>query len=234
MEIRQLYFIIADISGYTRFVKLHKQSLLHAEKIIGNLLESVMEEAKNPLHVHELLGDAVTMYAHADEVSDPASIYAQIQKMHAAFNDTESNHISDCSLCACEACNSIDKLKLKIIAHIGEAAITQVGGIRKISGEDVILTHRWLKNTIPSNEYFLFTEEFANSLADHERGSFVRHKENLEGLGSKTGYYLNLKSELHPGKPSFLTKLKKNTELNMHCVLRFLGKPQKQFNHLPA
>ena len=156
MEIRQLYFVIADISGYTQFVKLHRQSLLHAEKIIGNLLEAVMSEVKEPLQVHELLGDAVTIYAPVDTETDAAHIFEQMQRMHAAFNDTESNHISDCSLCACEACNTIDKLKLKIIAHQGEAAITKVGGIRKISGEDVILTHRWLKNSIPSKEYFLF------------------------------------------------------------------------------
>ena len=53
MEIRQLYFVIADISGYTRFVTSHKQNLLHAEKIVGNLLEAVMSEVRKPMKVHE-------------------------------------------------------------------------------------------------------------------------------------------------------------------------------------
>jgi hypothetical protein len=235
MEIRPLYFVIADISGYTRFVTLHKQSLLHAEKIIGNLLEAIMSEIKPPLQVHELLGDAVTMYAYADpDPSVPDQIYAQMQKMREAFNGTESSHISDCSLCACEACNNIDKLKLKVIAHIGEAAITKVGGIRKISGEDVILIHRWLKNSIPSNEYFLFTEEFANHLPGDATAEFQRHREMLEGLGSKTAFYLNLNSApVMSSKPSLFRKLQKNTEMNMHCVLRILGKPKRRFLNLP-
>jgi hypothetical protein len=141
MEIQRLYFVIADISGYTRFVTSHKQSLLHAEKIVGNLLEAVMSEVHAPLKVHELLGDAVTMYAPA-ETDQPLAeqIFAQMHRMHTVFKETESNHISNCSLCVCEACANVDKLRLKIIAHTGEAAFTTVGGMPKISGEEVILT----------------------------------------------------------------------------------------------
>lgn len=235
MEIRQLYFVIADISGYTKFVTLHRQSLLHAERIIGNLLEAVMAEAKSPLQIHELLGDAVTMYAPADPgQAIPEQIYTSMKRMHTAFNGTESDHISECSLCACEACNNIDKLKLKIIAHVGEAAFTQVGGIRKISGEDVILTHRWLKNKIPSREYFLFTEEFANAMNSDVRTGFTEHKETLEGLGAKTAFYQNLNTDPpQPAKPSYFKRLMKNTELNMHCITRILGKPRRRFLNLP-
>lgn len=234
MEIQQLYFVIADISGYTRFVTLHKQSLLHAERIVGNLLEAVMSEAKPPLQIHELLGDAVTMYAPANHTHSTADlIYTQMQRMHEAFNSTESSHISDCSMCACDACNNIDKLKLKIIAHVGEAAFTKVGGIRKVSGEDVILTHRWLKNSIPSREYFLLTEEFVSALHEDVGAGFLRHKETLEGLGSKTAFYLNLNSDPQPAKPTFFSKFKKNTELNFHYVARILGKPARKFRNLP-
>jgi len=234
MEIQQLYFVIADISGYTKFVTLHRQSLLHAEKIVGNLLEAVISEAKAPLQIHELLGDAVTMYAPVDpSQSITEQIYAQMQKMHAAFNGTESDHISECSLCACEACNNIDKLKLKIIAHVGEAAFTKVGGMKKISGENVILTHRWLKNSIPSREYFLLTEEFVSTLDEKLRAGLLRHKENLEGLGARTAFYRNLNTSPEASKPSFISKLKKNTELNLHCVIRMFGKPKREFRNLP-
>jgi hypothetical protein len=215
-------------------VTLHRQSLLHAEKIVGNLLEAVISEAKEPLQIHELLGDAVTMYAPADPSQSIAEqIYAQMQRMHTAFNSTESDHISECSLCACEACNNIDKLKLKIIAHVGEAAFTKVGGMKKISGENVILTHRWLKNSIPSREYFLLTEEFASTLDENIRTGLLRHRESLEGLGSKTAFYLNLNTSFEPPKPSFMSKVKKNTELNLHSVVRMFSKRKREFRNLP-
>ena len=34
--------IIADIAGYTRFMKLHRLSLAHSQDIIGRLLEAVV------------------------------------------------------------------------------------------------------------------------------------------------------------------------------------------------
>jgi len=34
MEIKRVALVLADISGYTRFMKAHTMSLLHAEAII--------------------------------------------------------------------------------------------------------------------------------------------------------------------------------------------------------
>ena len=38
MEVKRLALVLVDISGYTRFVKMHTMSLLHAESIITDLL----------------------------------------------------------------------------------------------------------------------------------------------------------------------------------------------------
>ena len=48
MEIKKI-FLVLDISGYTKFVRLHRFSLIHAERIISELLESVIKEAAFPL-----------------------------------------------------------------------------------------------------------------------------------------------------------------------------------------
>ena len=231
MGIQRLYFIIADISGYTRFVTAHKESLLHAERIIGNLLEAVMSEAHTPIRVHELLGDAVTMYAPAEGISSD-EIYACVQRMHTAFTDVEANHVSSCSICSCDACSNVGKLRLKIICHTGDAVFTSVGGMQKISGEDVILTHRWLKNAIPSREYFLFTDAFTEELDTALKNNFTRHQEVLEGLGMKIAYVWNLSTEIVPAKVSFLQRLRRHTQLNIHALKRNLGAQQKAFRNL--
>jgi len=46
MEIKRVVFVLADISGYTRFMKLHTGSLLHAEVIIADLLEAVLDHTE--------------------------------------------------------------------------------------------------------------------------------------------------------------------------------------------
>ena len=41
--------MIADISGYTKFIRLNRIAVMHAEVIVSKLLESVTESAKFPV-----------------------------------------------------------------------------------------------------------------------------------------------------------------------------------------
>jgi class 3 adenylate cyclase len=161
MKIRPVCLLLIDISGYTRFTKLHRLSALHAEKIIGDLLESIIGRASPPLRLHEILGDAVSFYADAQICLSLADeIRRQVASIFDAFRLREGELISDCSLCICEACRNVGKLQLKAILHRGEAVFSKVAEFQKISGEDVILAHRLLKNSVPSREYILETEPF--------------------------------------------------------------------------
>ena len=81
MSVKPLFIIIVDISGYTNFIRLHKMSLLHAEKIIGELMESILDEVELPVVAHEILGDAISLYALDDGSPDLAdNIYLQMEK----------------------------------------------------------------------------------------------------------------------------------------------------------
>jgi hypothetical protein len=154
MSIKRLLIILVDISGYTNFIRLHKMSLLHAEKIIGELMESILDEVELPVISHEILGDAISLYALDDGSPDLAdNIYLQLKNYFMAFHKREANLLRECGYCICEACNNVGKLKIKAIVHSGEAAFTMVRDMQKISGEDVITTHRLLKNSIKSDEY---------------------------------------------------------------------------------
>lgn len=55
--------ILADISGYTRFMIANQQALVHAQMIITKLLEAIIREVEIPLEVKEVEGDAVFLYA---------------------------------------------------------------------------------------------------------------------------------------------------------------------------
>jgi len=58
MEIQRVVMVLADISGYTCFMKLHIGSLLHAEFIIAELLEAVIDHTEYPLTLSKIEGDA--------------------------------------------------------------------------------------------------------------------------------------------------------------------------------
>jgi hypothetical protein len=53
--------LIADIRGYTPFMKLHRTSLAHAQDVVGRLLEALIDAAPDftPL---EIEGDATFLY----------------------------------------------------------------------------------------------------------------------------------------------------------------------------
>jgi Protein of unknown function (DUF2652) len=61
--------LVADISGFTNFMKLHAVSTSHAQQIIVRLLKAIMNVAQPPLKVAEIEGDAVFFYAPWGEES---------------------------------------------------------------------------------------------------------------------------------------------------------------------
>ena len=62
MRLAQALLVIVDISGYTEFITNRQVSLLHAEQIITELMESVIDRADHPLVVNKLEGDAALLF----------------------------------------------------------------------------------------------------------------------------------------------------------------------------
>jgi len=166
--------VIVDISGYTRFVKMHRTALVHAEQIITDLMESVLDAQGPPLVLDKLMGDAATFYSNDAGDSSAEAIAAQVLRFFDAFNESEGVLVS-CNVCICDACNQMGSLKLKAILHHGELLLKQMGGSTELAGPDVILAHRLLKNSVEGDEYILMTGAF------HDRSG------DLEGLTPQSG-----------------------------------------------
>jgi hypothetical protein len=236
MSIKPLFIILVDISGYTNFIRLHKMSLLHAEKIIGELMECMLDEVEAPVVAHEILGDAISLYAIDDGSPDLAnSIYKQLEKYFSAFRTREAYLLRECGYCICDACNTVGKLNLKAILHSGEAAFTKVRDIQKISGEDVITAHRLLKNSIASNEYILVTNSFLDRCNSFDKTDFVKHVENCEGLGPVHGMVRNFESVEAVREPvSSWNKFKFLLKMERHMFARLFGKAKLEYRNLPS
>ena len=57
--------LLADIGGYTRFMKLHRMSLAHAQENTDRLLKAVVDAAPR-LRLADLEGDAAFLYVAHD------------------------------------------------------------------------------------------------------------------------------------------------------------------------
>lgn len=49
MEQIPAVFVVMDISGYTQFVRMHGTSIIHAEQVITELMESMLDRAERSL-----------------------------------------------------------------------------------------------------------------------------------------------------------------------------------------
>ena len=108
MDEKTVLLALCDISGYTRFMVAHREALVHGQTIITELMQSLLREAKLPLTVAKLEGDAVFLYAPLDPSRPEAVVRDAVAKMgrfFAAFQDKQAELIQS-NICSCGGCRN--------------------------------------------------------------------------------------------------------------------------------
>lgn len=153
---------LADITGYTRFMLSHQKATVHSQMIVGGLMETLMQQIDRPLRIVELEGDALFLYAA--KTIDAESwekrsrhLVDRVLRLFTVF-DRRKAELAAYSVCRCPACANLMDLRLKVVAHSGEALLNRVGHFSVLSGVDVITVHRLLKNSVNAGQYLLMTE----------------------------------------------------------------------------
>lgn len=188
------HLIIADISGYTQF--LTTSELEHANGILGDLLNAVIAAVQAPFSVSGIEGDAVFMYGTMPEDMIGQTVLESVELLYCAFAGSLETMTLN-TTCQCNACVNIASLGLKIVMHCGEFAKTEIAGRETLSGPDVILAHRLLKNTIREStgidDYMLVTQQCVDDLdiAPIVAG-WREHTEEYEHVGEVKGYVSSL------------------------------------------
>jgi Protein of unknown function (DUF2652) len=237
-QVQKVFLVLLDISGYTRFIKLHKISLIHAERIIDELLERVIAEAHPPLVLQELEGDAVYFYAISDGTREMArEVITQVKRGLAAFKEREAELISEYSICLREACQTVGRLAMKAVLHHGRRSLRRSGSSPRFPGEDVILAHHLLKAPIERREYVLVTESMQALLGNLDGRAAEPRTENCGELGQvniNVYYPSQNESQAVPSKVSFPSKLKMFLKLEWHLLKRLVAPASKRYENLAA
>ncbi len=188
------FLVIADISGYTRFVLAHKGlpfpalrersqrvSEEHAEAIVTMLLETVIEGLDGILTINKLEGDAALFYALSEEPEEFASrLLPKLLEVFENFNQ-RLEALWECNGCFCEACCKRGDLRIKVLAHYGEFMVKRVSRFEELAGEALIFIHRLLKNEVPSDEYLLLTEALSSLLPGNSE--WQRREQQVDDFG---------------------------------------------------
>jgi len=211
VAIQPTFLLIADIGGYTRFMKFHQASLAHAQEIVAQLLEAVIDATGADLKLAKLEGDAAFFY-----VSFPPGKEASLEfvaERAAAIYRAFHARASD--------------LKIKLVGHFGEAAVQKIKNLTELAGVDVILVHRMLKNDVPIPEYMLMTEPVHQRIDSRMRERAQNHPLELDDIGKTDSYYVDLEryvGEVPPApKLSMAQRIARHTRLAVRTLPEFLG-----------
>jgi Protein of unknown function (DUF2652) len=195
MKESDVLLLILDISGYTKFMVSTSSTLVHGQLIISELIEALIDRAQLPLRILELEGDAILLFAFR-EPGEAAwegfrlRLFAKLEEFVMAFF-VRMKEIMASNLCSCSACKHLTSLRIKAIVHSGKAVEFRLRQFLRLSGPDVITVHRLLKNSIPSNQYFLLTESAWELLDEEHRGRFTAGRETYGDIGTvKTHVYI--------------------------------------------
>jgi class 3 adenylate cyclase len=197
---QRLVIILADISGYTRFMVANQLSAIHGQLVITTLIETLLREVDIPLRLQEIEGDAVFLYAaHSGDEREWQDVLAQVRTKLIRFFDVFVEAMvtaAESTPCGCAVCSHVSELALKIVVHSGRAVFHTIGGRPQVSGPDVILAHRLLKNSVPSNEYLLMSDDAYRELGREMAFTFVEGEERDDDFGL-------VKTHVHPMGEAF-------------------------------
>jgi uncharacterized protein YndB with AHSA1/START domain len=236
-SIRQGYLVLADISGFTSF--LAASELDHANAIVGELLEVIVERLTPLLTLVEFEGDCV--YARAEDPAIPAGevLLEAFESTYLAFRD-RVEAVRRHTTCQCNACRLIPTLDLKFITHHGEYMLQSIGGTEKPVGSAVNLVHRLAKNRVTEAQgwraYALFTAEAAARLGV-DTGAMFGQPESYEHLGEVMTYSLDMAAryrELAAARRILVTPadahavIKVDIAASRAVVWEWLNDPQKR------
>jgi len=190
MMAQQGYLIITDITGYTGF--LTQAELEHAQGILADLFKALLGSMKPPFVIAKLEGDAIFAYSPPGGFIQAQTLIEAIEGVYFAFK-RQQEIIQLNTTCTCTACRLIPTLDLKFAVHHGSYLVQQLGPSRELTGADVILIHRLLKNTVVETTgvkaYAFFTAAAAEAIDLGELcDEMIPHTERYEHIGEVHGY----------------------------------------------
>lgn len=176
-DILPAFFCVPDITGFTKFIS--NADISFSKDFIAGLLRRLISANILKMNVGEIEGDAIFFY-RTGRLPSIKQVSKQCQQLFQTFysfidqvekDDPENyaKHLAD------------GQLGLKIIIHFGHISSANIKGRTKLIGEDVIITHKLLKNSIQEYEYILLTENYLNKIRKTDLSSWFQVDELKKG-----------------------------------------------------
>lgn len=187
------YLVLADISGYTRY--LANSEIERGPAIAADLLEVVVGGLRPVLDLAKLEGDAAFL-AGSEASTEASELLDALEGTYAAFR-RRIRSLRDSTTCTCAACSLVGDLDLKFFVHHGSWVRQRIAGRNELAGTDVIVAHRLLKGASGSHVSLrgsaLLTDAAVSALGIDPRQLGLRpFSETYDELGQVSGQVIDL------------------------------------------
>ena len=124
-------------------MKFHRASLAHAQEIVAQLLEAVIDATDRRLTLAKLEGDAAFFVRRVSAGAEPErrvrrrAVGGHLSRVPRARLGPQGQHAVHL-----RRVQQAGNLKIKLVGHLGEAAVQRVKNLTELAGVDVILVHR--------------------------------------------------------------------------------------------
>ncbi|WP_304062129.1 DUF2652 domain-containing protein [Pedobacter glucosidilyticus] len=177
-----VFFCIPDITGFTRFMTSVDHDFAH--EFIPHLLQTLIKSNILELSIAEIEGDAIFFYK-TGRLPSVQKVALQCKVIYDTFNQFIASYekIDEKNYHKYLAHQEIG---IKVIIHYGKISISNIEGHFKLMGEDVILAHKLLKNSIQQHNYILLSQQYTDKLRDKK---VVKNWFNWDKLKKGTDHY---------------------------------------------
>lgn len=172
-----VFFCIPDITGFTKFITSTEDPEF-ANQVISDVLNRTTKANLLNMSIAEIEGDAVFFYK-TGRLPAINKVAKQCQLIYDTFTTTIQEY-QQSSPELYEKYLSKNQLGIKIVIHHGAISLTEIDGRTKLMGEDVILVHKLLKNSIAEPCYILLTDNYLDKVKDKKTIKTWFHWENLK------------------------------------------------------
>jgi hypothetical protein len=233
MAVQQGYFLIADITGYTQY--LSETELDHAQSILSNLLNLLIQHTRPPLIISRLAGDAVISYGLSEHFLQGQTFAESLEDTYVSFRRMVELMVRN-TTCQCKACQNIGALDLKFFVHHGAFAVQKLDAHDELVGSDVNLLHRLLKNHVTEalglRAYTLYTQAAITRLGlDADTAGMHQLEEQYEHLAPVRTYVQDMHPVWEKKRHEAQVTVTPKTEL-MHVAIEVGLRPELVWDYL--
>lgn len=191
-DVQGAFFCVPDITGFTKFIATSDLSFSSA--FIPGLLRKLISVNILNMNVGEIEGDAIFFYKtgrlpQINMVARQCSLL--FQTFHNYLQSVEKDDPENYARYFADG-----QMGLKIVIHYGDIVAANIKGRTKLIGQNVIIAHKLLKNSIQAGEYVLLTHDYINKLKHKDItqwfpwGVLEEGSETYEFLGEIKYYFI--------------------------------------------